>query len=63
MAAVAEREGEIEHAHASQNRVATGKVYITRHGERADLADERWVATTTVSTSRSKLIRDLPLLV
>lgn len=47
MAAVAERTRSVIDSQTQQNNV-NGKVYITRHGERADLADERWVATTTV---------------
>lgn len=49
MAAVAERVQHTGHVQAQRNMGLTGKVYITRHGERADLADERWVATTTVN--------------
>ena len=28
-----------------------GKIFITRHGERADLADERWLAQAEVGLS------------
>lgn len=31
------------------NTVSNGKVFITRHGERADLADENWLAQAEVS--------------
>lgn len=31
--------------------VSSGKVFITRHGERADLADEAWLAQAEVLVS------------
>lgn len=31
--------------------VGSGKVFITRHGERADLADEAWLAQAEVLVS------------
>ena len=42
---------------SNHHDTATGKVFITRHGERADLADERWVATTTVSAAMGMRLR------
>ena len=31
--------------------LASGKIFITRHGERADLADEQWLAQADVSSA------------
>ena len=55
MAAVAEHARQAGYT-AEPNTLATGKVFITRHGERADLADERWVATATVSGISLKVV-------
>lgn len=56
MAAVAEHARQAGCTQAEPNTLATGKVFITRHGERADLADERWVATATVSGVSTKVV-------
>ena len=34
---------------------ASGKVFITRHGERADLADEHWLAKAEVGAGAQLL--------
>ena len=36
--------------------LGSGKIFITRHGERADLADEQWLAQADVSSTVSGLL-------
>ena len=37
---------------------ASGKVFITRHGERADLADEHWLAQAEVGAGAQLALAD-----
>ena len=37
---------------------ASGKVFITRHGERADLADEHWLAQAEVGPGAQLAVAD-----
>ena len=39
--------------HTDRKLSGGGKIFITRHGERADLADEQWLAQADVSITET----------